>query len=328
MNKQVLMEVKDLCKFFPVRKGVLKRKVGTVKAVDHLSLQLYEGETLGLVGESGCGKSTTGRLILHLLEATSGSIFFENKDVARLSQPQIQQLRQKMQMIFQDPYASLNPKMNVEQIITEPYLIYGIGTLEQRKEWALNLIRDVGLSDYHLERYPHEFSGGQRQRIGIARALALHPKLIVCDEPVSALDVSVRAQVLKIMKELQTKYHLSYLFISHDLSVVKHISDRVGVMYLGRLVELAPKKELFHLPAHPYTQALLTAIPIPDPERVRNRIVLKGDVPSPLNPPTGCVFHPRCKNCQQICKEQVPGFRQIAPGRFCACHFADAKSVI
>lgn len=323
MSKKVLLDVRNLSKIFPVRKGMLKRKVGEVRAVDGISFQILEGETFGLVGESGCGKSTTGRMILRLIDNTSGEICFEGKSIQGVSGKELHELRQKMQMVFQDPYASLNPKMTVEQIISEPYEIYQIGTKEERRKWVENLLNDVGLSDYHMNRFPHEFSGGQRQRIGIARALALHPKLVVCDEPVSALDVSVRAQVLKIMQELQRKYQLSYLFISHDLSVVKHISDRIGVMYLGRLMEVGPKKQLFQNPLHPYTQALLSAIPIPNPDRPRSQIPLEGDVPSPLAPPSGCVFHPRCRFCTERCKQEVPQFRELENGHWSACHLAE-----
>ena len=324
-NSKILLEVKNLRKIFQIRKGILKQVAGEVKAVDDISFTIREGETFSLVGESGCGKSTTGRMILNLIKPTGGEIIFDGISLQSISKSEMHQVRQKMQMVFQDPYASLNPKMTIENIITEPYVIYGIGTPQERHEWAVSLMNDVGLSDYHLNRYPHEFSGGQRQRIGIARAIALHPKLIVCDEPVSALDVSVRAQVLKLMKDLQKKYNLSYLFISHDLSVVKHISDRVAVMYLGKIMEIGTKTEIFKNPQHPYTSALLSAIPIPDPEKQKEVIPLQGDVPSPLHPPTGCVFHPRCSCCSELCKTTVPQLTPIVESHLSACHLVNAK---
>jgi len=303
-----LLEVRDLKKHFPIKSGVLKRQTGTVYAVDGVSFSIEKGETLGLVGESGCGKSTTGRALLRLIEATSGSVDFEGIDVMSASGGEMQKLRRDMQIIFQDPYASLNPRMHVRDIVGESLKIHGIGTKEERKKRVLELLDTVGLSAEHADRYPHEFSGGQRQRIGIARALALNPKLIICDEPVSALDVSIRAQVINLLEDLQDEFDLTYLFIAHDLSVVKHISDRVAVMYLGKIVEISDSALLYDVPQHPYTEALLSAVPIPDPhtERARRRIILEGDVPSPANPPKGCVFHPRCPRAQEICATAMP----------------------
>ena len=283
-------------------------------------MDLYEGETLGLVGESGCGKSTTGRMILRLLDSTEGEIRFRGTEVQQMRGSQLRELRKKMQMVFQDPYASLNPKMTVEQIVREPYEIYHIGDAKERKERVCEILEEVGLGPQHLERFPHEFSGGQRQRIGIARAMALNPEMIICDEPVSALDVSVRAQVLNLMRRLQEKHKLSYLFISHDLSVVRHISNRVAVMYLGHIVEIADKNEIYHNPMHFYTKALLSAIPIPNPEKARNKIDLIGEIPSPVNPPGGCVFHPRCPLCREVCREEVPQLQEVLPGHMVACH--------
>jgi oligopeptide transport system ATP-binding protein len=303
-----LLEVRDLKKHFPIKSGVLKRQTGTVYAVDGVSFSVDKGETLGLVGESGCGKSTTGRALLRLIEATSGSVIFEDIDVMKASSGDMQKLRRDMQIIFQDPYASLNPRMRVRDIVGESLKIHKIGTPEERKKRVFELLETVGLSVEHAERYPHEFSGGQRQRIGIARALALNPKLIICDEPVSALDVSIRAQVINLLEDLQDELELTYVFIAHDLSVVKHISDRVAVMYLGKIVEISDSKLLYDFPQHPYTEALLSAVPIPDPhtERARRRIILEGDVPSPANPPKGCVFHPRCPRVQEICTTAMP----------------------
>jgi oligopeptide transport system ATP-binding protein len=303
-----LLEVRDLKKHFPIRSGVLKRQTGTVYAVDGVSFSVEKGETLGLVGESGCGKSTTGRTVLRLIEATSGSVVFEDVDVMKASAGDMQKLRRDMQIIFQDPYASLNPRMRVRDIVGESLKIHGIGTPEERKKRVFELLETVGLNAEHAERYPHEFSGGQRQRIGIARALTLNPKLIICDEPVSALDVSIRAQVINLLEDLQDEFDLTYVFIAHDLSVVKHISDRVAVMYLGKIVETSDSKLLYDVPQHPYTEALLSAVPIPDPhtERARRRIILEGDVPSPANPPKGCVFHPRCPRAQEVCVTAMP----------------------
>jgi oligopeptide transport system ATP-binding protein len=303
-----LLEVKDLKKHFPIKSGVLKRTTGQVYAVDGISFNVEKGETLGLVGESGCGKSTTGRSVLRLIAPTAGTIVFEGIDVMAASRSQMQTLRRDMQIIFQDPYASLNPRMRVRNIIGESLKIHKIGTDAERKKRVFELLETVGLSIEHAERYPHEFSGGQRQRIGIARALALNPKLIICDEPVSALDVSIRAQVINLLEDLQSEFDLTYLVIAHDLSVVKHISDRVAVMYLGKIVEISDSAVLYDFPQHPYTEALLSAVPIPDPttERARRRIILEGDVPSPANPPKGCVFHPRCPRAQDLCTTAMP----------------------
>jgi oligopeptide transport system ATP-binding protein len=303
-----LLEVKGLKKHFPIKTGILKRTTGHVYAVDGISFSIDEGETLGLVGESGCGKSTTGRSVLRLLDPTAGSIVFEGQDVMAASRADMQKLRRDMQIIFQDPYASLNPRMRVRSIVGESLDIHKVGTEAERKKRVFELLETVGLSVEHAERYPHEFSGGQRQRIGIARALALNPKLIICDEPVSALDVSIRAQVINLLEDLQDEFDLTYLVIAHDLSVVKHISDRVAVMYLGRIVEISDSAVLYDLPQHPYTEALLSAVPIPDPttERARRRIILEGDVPSPANPPKGCVFHPRCPRAQEVCTTVMP----------------------
>jgi len=303
-----LLEVRDLKKHFPIRTGVLKRTTGYVYAVDGVSFDVEKGETMGLVGESGGGKSTVGRTILRLTEATGGSVTFEDVDVMKASRSEMNVLRRDMQIVFQDPYASLNPRMRIRDIVGEALKIHDIGTEAERKKRVAELLETVGLTAEHAERYPHEFSGGQRQRIGIARALALNPKLIILDEPVSALDVSIRAQVLNLLEDLQGEFDLTYLFVSHDLSVVKHISDRIAVLYLGKLVEISDSSDLYDRPQHPYTEALLSAVPIPDPhtERSRRRIILEGDVPSPANPPSGCVFHPRCPRAQEICTTEMP----------------------
>lgn len=319
MTAQPLLEVKNLKTYFPVRAGLLQRVVGHVKAVDDVSFTVYEGETLGLVGESGCGKTTIGRSILRLIEPTSGQVLFEGKDMLRLRGQALKALRRNMQIIFQDPYASLDPRLPIGESIMEGLHIHNIGTPQERYEIMLEMLRKVGLESYHARRYPHEFSGGQRQRIGIARALALRPKFIVCDEPVSALDVSIQSQVLNILKDLQQEFGLTYLFIAHNLSVVEHISNRVAVMYLGKIVEIAPREEIFRAPLHPYTKALLSAIPIPNPKIRRERIILKGDVPSPLNPPRGCRFHPRCPWAKEICSQEEPALREVAPGHSTAC---------
>jgi len=321
----MLLEVDRLVKYFPVRGGLLQRTVAWVKAVDDVSFSIKRGETLGLVGESGCGKTTVGRTILRLLPATSGKVLFEKKNIYDYSAGELKKLRRDIQIIFQDPFSSLDPRVPIGESIGEGLIIHGLSKQERHQRVSDSLAR-VGLHPEHARRYPHEFSGGQRQRIGIARALALQPKFIVCDEPVSALDVSIQSQVLNILKDLQAEFGLTYLFIAHNLSVVEHISDRVGVMYLGKMAEMADRIALFESPQHPYTHALLSAIPIPDPRVRRERIILKGDVPSPLNPPTGCRFHTRCWLAQDICKQQIPAWRNVAPAgqteHFVACHFA------
>ncbi|MBO8169159.1 MAG: dipeptide ABC transporter ATP-binding protein [Thermoanaerobacteraceae bacterium] len=315
-----LLQVRDLKKYFPVMKGIIPRQVGAVKAVDGVTFDVKEGETLGLVGESGCGKSTTGRLLLRLLEPTAGQIIFNGKDITRLNAREMRPIRKQLQMVFQDPYASLNPRMTVEEILSEPMRVHGIGDRHSRVRKVMELLDVVGLASYHARRYPHEFSGGQRQRIGIARALAVNPKLIICDEPVSALDVSIQAQVINLLEDLQKEFGLTYIFIAHDLSVVKHISDRVAVMYLGRIVELGTDTQLYREPRHPYTRALLSAIPIPNPKHKKQRVILKGDVPSPLNPPSGCHFHNRCQQVMNICRTEIPHLQDLGNGHQVACH--------
>lgn len=322
-NGEVLVEVNNLVKYFPVRAGLLQRVVNQVRAVDDVSFVVKKGETLGMVGESGCGKTTVGRTMLRLLEPTSGSVTFDNKDVFSLSQRELKVVRRDMQIIFQDPYASLDPRVPIGDSIMEGLHIHRIGTPKERVAIMLETLKKVGLEDYHARRYPHEFSGGQRQRIGIARALALRPSFIVCDEPVSALDVSIQSQVLNILKDLQSEFGLTYLFIAHNLSVVEHVSDRVAVMYLGKMVELTTREELFRNPLHPYTKALMSAIPIPNPRLKRQRIILKGDVPSPLNPPRGCHFHPRCPVAIEKCAQEEPAFKEVSPGHFVACWLAE-----
>ena len=319
---QNLLEVHNVKKYFPLKKKMFSKTQEYVKAVDGVSFTVKEGETLSIVGESGCGKSTTGRVLMKLLEPTEGKIIFEGQDITNFSEDEIRPYRKEFQMVFQDPYASLNPRLTVKEIIEEPLIVHNVAK-DKRAARIAELLEVVGLNKYHANRYPHEFSGGQRQRIGIARALAVNPKLIIADEPVSALDVSIQSQILNLLKDLQEQYNLTYLFIAHDLSVVEHISDRVGVMYLGRFVELAERDELFQTPRHPYTRALLSAVPIPDPTVKRDRIILKGDIPSPANPPSGCTFHTRCPYAQQTCKEQVPAFRDVGEGHFVACHFAE-----
>jgi oligopeptide/dipeptide ABC transporter ATP-binding protein len=321
-----LLEVDNLVKHFSIKGGVLRRTVAVVKAVDGVSFSVKRGETLGLVGESGCGKTTTGRTILRLEKPTGGDVTFDGKDVFGASGGQMKALRKDMQIVFQDPYASLDPRITVGESIAEGLEIHGIGTRKERDERVREVLGKVGMHQSHMTRFPHEFSGGQRQRIGIARALVMNPKLIVCDEPVSALDVSIQSQVLNLLRNLQQEYGLTYLFIAHNLSVVEHISDRVGVMYLGKLVELADRVDLFRRPKHPYTKALISAIPVPDPTVRRERIILQGDVPSPINPPSGCRFHPRCYLARDICKEQEPAFEEKTPGHFSACHFAHEVS--
>ncbi|MCT6924948.1 dipeptide ABC transporter ATP-binding protein [Metasolibacillus sp.] len=316
----VLLKVENLTKYFPIRAGMLARKVGDVKAVNDISFEVYEGETLGIVGESGCGKSTTGRVIMRLHEPTSGKVTFDGVELTSLSNEEMRKARRDIQMVFQDPYASLNPRHTIEKILEEPLIVHGIGTAEERRRKVIEYLEVVGLSAYHAKRYPHQFSGGQRQRIGIARALMTNPKLIIADEPVSALDVSIQAQVLNLMQKLQEDLKLTYIFIAHDLGVVRHISDRVGVMYLGRMVELANSEDLYAEPLHPYSQALLSAVPIPDPNYEREQVILTGDIPSPSNPPTGCAFHTRCPMAMDICKQQVPQFKEAKTGHSVACH--------
>ena len=324
MNKEkVLIKVENLTKYFPITRGVIfQREIGAVQAVDNVSFEIREGETLGLVGESGCGKSTTGRTILQLHRATSGKVFYGDVDLTETNDDKMRGYRRDLQIIFQDPYASLNPRMTVGSIIAEPLEVHGIGTKKERRERVKELLALVGLNPYFINRYPHEFSGGQRQRIGVARALALNPKFIVCDEPIAALDVSIQAQVVNLLEELQEQFGLTYLFIAHDLSMVRHIADRTAVMYLGKIVELADRDVLYGKPLHPYAQALLSAVPIPDPakERMRKRIILEGDVPSPSNPPSGCRFHPRCPIAEDICKEKEPEWREILEDHWVACH--------
>ncbi len=322
-NKKDLIQVNNLKKYFPVRGGLLQKTVAWVQAVDDVSFTIKEGETLGMVGESGCGKTTVGRTMLRLIEPSGGSVKFGDTDVFKLHGKELKDLRRKMQIIFQDPYSSLDPRMPIGESVMEGLKIHGIGTQRERFELVIETLRKVGLEDYHARRYPHEFSGGQRQRIGIARALALNPDFIVCDEPVSALDVSIQSQVLNILKDLQQNLNLTYLFIAHNLSVVEHISDRVAVMYLGKMVELSDRVELFRNPMHPYTQALMSAIPVADPKVKRTRMILKGDVPSPLNPPKGCRFHPRCPIAVDICSQEEPKFLEKRPGHFVACWRAE-----
>ncbi len=323
-NSDDLMIVQDLKKYFPVRSGLMQRVTAQVKAVDGVSFTIKSGECLGMVGESGCGKTTVGRAILRLVEPTAGSVVFDGQDIAKADSKTLKAMRRNMQIIFQDPYSSLDPRVPIGESISEGLLIHGMKDSRERNAIVVDMLRKVGMEEYHSRRYPHEFSGGQRQRIGIARALALRPKFIVCDEPVSALDVSIQSQVLNILRDLQHEFGLTFLFIAHNLSVVEHISDRVAVMYLGKMVELTDREELFRDPRHPYTQALMSAIPIPDPKvrSKRARIVLKGDVPSPLNPPPGCRFHTRCPIAQDICSKQEPEFRELKPGHWAACHFA------
>jgi len=322
---QPLLIVRDLRKYFPVKRGVLARVVAEVKAVDGVTFAISRGETLGLVGESGSGKTTVGRCILRLIEPTSGSIEFEGVDVLQLDSTGMRRMRRNMQIVFQDPYGSLNPRMTVGTIVAEPLIIHGGMSTSERAERVAELLEKVGLSPDYRKRYPHEFSGGQRQRIGVARALATNPKFLVLDEPVSALDVSVQAQVVNLLQDLQEELHLTYLFIAHDLSVVEHISTRVAVMYLGKIMELADRKALYADPLHPYTKALLSAVPQPDPTVHKKRILLKGDIPTPLNPPSGCVFHTRCPIAQfPICRDEVPPLIEHKPGQFAACHFAGA----
>lgn len=317
----VLLSVKNLKKYFPITGGIMSRVVGNVRAVDGVSFDIARGETLGLVGESGCGKTTTGRAVLRLIEPTAGSVEFEGQNIMKFSPKAMRAVRRQMQVIFQDPFGSLNPRMSVGQIIQEPLVIHGVGNRTQREARVKELLEVVGLASYHVQRFPHEFSGGQRQRVGIARALALNPKLIVADEPVSALDVSIQSQILNLLEDLQKEFDLTYLFIAHGLNVIRHISDRVGVMYLGVMVELGSAAEIYQKPLHPYTEALFSAIPVPNPELKRSRIVLQGDLPSPVHPPSGCRFHTRCPIAQDRCRTEVPAWKESVPGHFVACHF-------
>lgn len=316
-----LVRVENLVKYYPIHGGIFMKEIASVKAVDRVNLTIQPGETLGLVGESGCGKSTLGRAILRLEEATSGKVFFQDQDISDLDPEAMRRLRKKMQIIFQDPFSSLNPRKSVGQIVGEPLLVHGMHSWSQRNQAVVEILETVGLKPEHMRRYPHQFSGGQRQRIGIARAIALKPEFIVCDEAVSALDVSIQAQVLNLLKDLQEQFNLTYLFISHDLHVVEYISDRVAVMYLGKIVEFATSKELYKNSLHPYTQALLSSSPVPDPTVQRKAQILIGDVPSPINPPSGCRFHTRCPKRQAICSQEEPEFKTHASGHFAACFF-------
>lgn len=320
-DPEVLLSVRNLTKYFPITGGLFSRTVGHVKAVDGVSFDIRRGETLGLVGESGCGKTTTGRAVLRLVEPTSGQVFFEGRDIVPLPKREMRALRREMQIVFQDPFGSLNPRMSVGEILEEPLIIHRVGNRQERQQRVRELLDVVGLASYHIRRYPHEFSGGQRQRIGIARALALNPKLVVADEPVSALDVSIQSQILNLMEDLQREFGLTYLFIAHGLNVIRHISDRVGVMYLGAMVEIADADEIYRQPLHPYTEALFSAIPIPNPTVKRERIILQGDVPSPVNPPSGCRFHTRCPIAQEQCRVERPALKESRPGHWVACHF-------
>ncbi len=322
----VLVKVRDLKMHFPITQGiVIQRQVGAIKAVDGITFDIYRGETLGLVGESGCGKSTTGRAMLQLYRPTAGEVYFEDTNLTAIKGETLRRMRRRMQMIFQDPYASLNPRMTVGDIIGEPMMVHNILKGKERRARVQELLRVVGLNPYFVNRYPHEFSGGQRQRIGVARALALNPEFIICDEPISALDVSIQAQIINLLEDLQGEFNLTYLFIAHDLSVVRHISDRIAVMYLGKIVELTDRTELYEHPLHPYTQALLSAVPIPDPlvEEQRRRVILEGDVPSPANPPVGCNFSTRCPVVMDICKEEEPEFKESSSGHWAACFRAE-----
>jgi peptide/nickel transport system ATP-binding protein len=332
-QRDILLEVEDLRKHFPIQRGLLRRVVGSVKAVDGVSFAVQEGETLGLVGESGCGKTTTGRCVIRLIDPTTGTVRFRSRllsasgepqmvDLLELDRESMKTLRREIAMVFQDPVGSLNPRMSVIDLVSEPLITHGWRTRSEIEERVIRLLQAVGLRPEHMRRYPHEFSGGQRQRIGIARALALNPRLVVCDEPVSALDVSIQAQILNLLQDLQQELHLTYLFVAHDLSTVEHISDRVAVMYVGKLVEVAETEELFNHPRHPYTEALMSAVPKPDPDLRTERIVLAGEVADPSNPPSGCHFHPRCSYAQERCKTEEPGLQEITPAHYVSCHYA------
>lgn len=322
-NPENLLEVRHLKKYFPIKSTFLRKVIGNVKAVDDISFTIKRGTTMGLVGESGCGKSTAGRTLLRLYPKTEGEVLFDGKDIFKLSKAELRKFRPKIQIIFQDPYSSLSPRLPVGEIIGEAVREHKIVPPEEFDDYITRIMKACGLQEYHKDRYPHEFSGGQRQRICIARALALNPEFIVCDEPVSALDVSIQAQIINLLKKLQKQFNLTYLFISHDLSVVEHISDTVGVMYLGSMVEYAPTEKVFAKPLHPYTQALFSAIPVPDPDFKMKRIILEGNIPSPANPPSGCKFHTRCRECMEICKHTAPEWKEVEPGHFCACHLYD-----
>ncbi len=324
-SSEYLLEVRDLKKYFPIKGGLFSKVVGHVKAVDGVSFKIKRGTTMGLVGESGCGKSTTGRTILRLMEKTSGDIIYDGVDISSLSKKEMRKMRTKMQIIFQDPYSSLSPRLPVGEIIGEAAREHGIVSKADFDSYLDKIMSECGLQSFHKDRYPHEFSGGQRQRICIARALALNPEFIVCDEPVSALDVSIQAQIINLLKSLQKEHNLTYLFISHDLSVVEHISDTIGVMYLGSLVETGDKEDIFRNPLHPYTQALFSAIPMPDPDIKMQRIVLEGSIPSPANPPKGCKFHTRCQKCMECCKTEAPATYEVEPGHFVSCHLYDPE---
>ncbi|WP_332629821.1 ABC transporter ATP-binding protein [Halalkalibacter flavus] len=329
VGNDVLLEIKGLKKYFPIKKGFFQRTVGNVKAVDGITFSIKKGETFGLVGESGCGKSSAGRTIMRLYEPTEGQIIFDGTDISKLKERELLKYRRDIQMVFQDPFSSLNPRKTVGAILKEPLSVHGLYKGKERQEYIEKLMEKVGLNPSYANRYPHEFSGGQRQRIGIARALALNPKLIIGDEPVSALDVSVQSQVLNLMKDLQDEFGLTYLFIAHDLGVVKHISDRIGVMYLGNMMEIASKYDLYNEPLHPYSQALLSAVPKSHPsERKRERVILQGDIPNPSNPPTGCVFHTRCPKAMDHCKVDIPEFREVRKDRFVACHLYNNEAMM
>ncbi|SFB10524.1 oligopeptide transport system ATP-binding protein [Lentibacillus halodurans] len=321
VEEEIILEVQNLKKHFEISKGFINKEVSTVRAVDGVDFEVFKGETLGIVGESGCGKSTTGQLVLGLLEPTEGKIYFQDNEISALNQKELRAARRNLQVIFQDPYSSLNPRMTVEDIIGEPLVVHKLASGKELRKKVLRLMNLVGLQEHQMKRYPHEFSGGQRQRIGIARALALEPKVIVCDEAVSALDVSIQAQILNLLKKLQRQLDLTYIFIAHGLPAVRHISNRIGVMYLGRMVELADRNAIFEKPLHPYTYALLDSVPIPDPKLRKESQVIEGEIPNPSNPPSGCHFHPRCPFANDVCKNEVPEYREIFDGHYVACHY-------